>query len=299
MASIQSYILRFLLKKTVNWNRPLDEIREFHENIEKREIIPLGVSIEKINVHGIESEWFMPNHCDKSKTIIYLHGGGYCLGIVNANRNFVLKLSAEFGVPIILLNYRLAPENPFPDAVNDSISLYKYLINDLRISSENIGYIADSSGCGLTLATLQVLKQEQITLPKFQIFMSPVVDLKRSGQSYNSMANKDPFRIREEYFIDNHYLKSISPNNPLVSPVYGDLASISTTLIQASGYDVFFSDSEMLHQKLLRSDVDAVIKVWPKMCHVFQMSYAVLPEGKRAIDEIKQFVRSKWVQENL
>lgn len=297
MASTQSYILRFLLRKTVNWNRPLNEIREFQKNIEKKEVIPPGIQIEKINISGIESEWFIPRDSSKERTLIYLHGGGYCLGIVNANRNFVLKLSAEFGVPLILLNYRLAPESPYPTALNDSISLYEYLVNDLKITSGNIGYIADSSGCGLTLATLLALKQKQFPLPSFQIFMSPVVDLKRSGNSFKTMAGKDPFNIKGNYFIDNNYLIGYDPSNPLISPIYGDLAEISHTFIQASEYDVFLSDSEMLNQKLLASNVKVNFKVWPKMWHIFQMSHTILPEGKRAINEIKQFIHSIWTSE--
>ncbi len=298
MASIQSYLLRFLLKKTVNWNRSLNEIIEFQKNIEKKEVIPPGIKIEKIKIDGIESEWFIPRDSSKERTLIYLHGGGYCLGIVNANRNFVLKLSAEFGLPTILLNYRLAPENPYPAALNDSVSLYKSLVNDRNISPENIGYIADSSGCGLTLATLQVLKQEKIQLPKFQVFMSPVVDLKRLGQSFMNKADKDPFNIKDDYFIDNHYLIGNDPSNPLISPIYGDLTEISDTLIQASEYDVFLSDSEMLCQKLLASNVGVYSKVWSKMWHVFQMSHAILPEGKKAIREMKQFIQSNWENEN-
>lgn len=297
MASIQSYILRFLLRKTVNWNRPLSEIREFQKNIEKKEVIPPGVEIEKINISGIESEWFIPRDSSKERTLIYLHGGGYCLGIVNANRNFVLKLSAEFGIPIILLNYRLAPENPFPAALDDSVSLYKWVINNSTINPTRIGYIADSSGCGLTLATLQVLKQNNIPLPRLQVFMSPVVDLKRSGNSFKTMAHKDPFNIKGDYFIDNNYLIGNDPSNPLISPIYGDLAEISHTLIQASEYDVFFNDSEMLYQKLQASNVQVNFKVWPKMWHIFQMSHAILPEGKQAINEIKQFIHSIWTSE--
>lgn len=297
MASIQSYLLRFLLTKTVNWNRPLNEIREFQKNIEKKEVIPPGIEIEKISINGIESEWFIPRNSLKERTLIYLHGGGYCLGIVNANRNFVLKLSAEFGVPIILLNYRLAPENPHPAALNDSVSLYKWLIKDKNISPKNIGYIADSSGCGLTLATLLALKQELVPLPRFQILMSPVVDLNRTGESFKKMASIDPFNIKDEYFIDNNYLIGNDPNDPLISPIYGDLTGISDTMIQASEYDVFLSDSIMLYQKLASSQVSVNFKVWTKMWHIFQMSHGLLPEGKQAIHEIKIYIHSIWTKE--
>jgi epsilon-lactone hydrolase len=294
MASIQSYILHFLLRKTINWNRPLNEIREFQKNIEKKEIIPPGIKIEKININGVESEWFIPEQSHENKTLIYLHGGGYCLGIVHSNRNFVLKLAAEFRISIILLNYRLAPENPYPSALNDSVSLYSWVINETHITPQNIGIIADSSGCGLALSALQVLRNKQLPLPKFQVFMSPVIDLSRRGESFKTMAANDPFCINDEYFVDNHYLKGNDPMDPFISPIYADLAGYPETMIQASEYDVFQSDSVMLQQKLITQNVKVHFKLWPRMWHIFQMSYAMLPEGKKALNEIKVFIENEW-----
>lgn len=290
MASLQSSILRFLLRKTINWNKPLNEIREFHRNVEKKEVIPQNIKVEKVSVSGIESEWFIPEGAAGNKTLIYFHGGGYCLGVVHANRNFVMKLASGFNVPILLLNYRLAPENPFPAALNDAVALYDWLLNVRKYDSENIGCIGDSSGCGLCLAALQVAKSKGMPLPLFQVFLSPVVDLKKTGKSFQTMARKDPMQMKEEYFIDNHYIKGIDPLNPLVSPIYGELNGFPKTMIQASEYDVFLSDSEMLHQNLLNSGVKVNYTLWKKMWHNFQMSAAMLPEGKRAILEIKSFI---------
>ncbi|KAB2867585.1 MAG: alpha/beta hydrolase [Bacteroidales bacterium] len=291
--SIQSSILRFLLKKTVNWNKPLNEVREFQQNIEKNEKIPQGITIEKFYTNGIESEWFIPQTSDKSKTLIYFHGGGYCLGIVNANRNFVLKLAATFNTPILLLNYRLAPENPFPAAINDAISAYKTLIENHNFKPENIGCIGDSSGCGLCLVTLQKLKEENYTLPKFLAFMSPMVDLTKSGKSHKTMVKKDPMIIKPEFFIDNNYIANNNPADPQFSPIFGNLSNLPETLIQASEYDIFFSDSEILYEKLNEYGVKAHMTVWKKMWHNFQLSEAILPEGKKAIKELQVFIQSR------
>lgn len=298
MASIKSYLLRFLLKKTINWNRPLNEIRAFQKNIEKKEIIPPGIRVEKIQVNGIESEWFTPLNKSKDKTLIYLHGGGYCLGIVNSNRNFVLNLASLFDVPILLLNYRLAPENPFPAAIEDSFSLYSHAIRVLNIKAENIGFIADSSGCGLTLSTIQMIRTSNLPMPKFLVFMSPVVDLTRSGESFRTMVKKDPFCIKEDFFIDNHYIRGNDPLNPLISPIFGDLSNTPETMIQASEFDVFFSDSVMLREKLLENNIKVQYKTWNKMWHIFQMSHAILPEGKEALKEIKSFIHKQWKMED-
>lgn len=298
MASIKSYLLRFLLKKTINWNRPLNEIRAFQKNIEKKEIIPPGIRVEKIQVNGIESEWFIPLNKSKDKTLIYLHGGGYCLGIVNSNRNFVLNLASLFDVPILLLNYRLAPENPFPAAIEDSFSLYSHAIRVLNIKAENIGFIADSSGCGLTLSTIQMIRTSNLLVPKFLVFMSPVVDLTRSGESFRTMVKKDPFCIKEDFFIDNHYIRGNDPLNPLISPIFGDLSNTPETMIQASEFDVFFSDSIMLREKLLENKIKVQYKTWNKMWHIFQMSHAILPEGKEALKEIKSFIHKQWKMED-
>lgn len=294
MASIQSCVLRFLLRKTVNWNKPLDEIREFHLNVEKKELVPPNIIIEKIFENGIESEWYIPNGSDLDKTLIYFHGGGYCLGVVHANRNFVMNMAADFNTPIVLLNYRLAPENPYPAALNDAVALYEWLLNVRKLKPENIGCIGDSSGCGLCLAMLQAVKIKGLPLPLLQVFMSPVVDLKRSGKSFQTMAIKDPMQMKEDYFIDNHYIKGNDPLDPLISPIYGDLNGFPQTMIQASEYDVFLSDSEMLHQKLEKQGVKVHFEIWKKMWHNFQMSAALLPEGKKAIGEIKEFIKKQF-----
>ncbi len=293
MASVRSSILRFLLRHLVDWNKPLDEVREMHKKVESKPKIPKDIKIKEVKINGSISEWFIPNNRNTEKTLIYIHGGGYCLGIVNANRNFVIMLANYFQVPILMLNYRLAPENPFPAAIDDAVQLYKYLVNEQNIAPQNIGYIADSSGCGLTLASFIRLKSENILLPKFQIFMSPVVDLTRQGESFLKMKDKDPMSIKREFYIDNLYLNGNNPQNPLISPVFGDLSNFPQTFIQASEFDVFLSDSVMLADKLENQNCKVQYKLWEKMWHNFQMSHSILPEGKRAIYEIKHYIQEQ------
>lgn len=292
MASLQSYFLRFLLKRTVNWNKPLNEVRDFHRSVQTKEVVPGGITIKKIDSPNFNAEWFVPQGVNFSQTLVYIHGGGYCLGVVDANRNFVLMLAKFLQQPIILLDYPLAPENPFPAALSHSVSLYEWLLKEAKFLPSNIGYIADSSGCGLTLATFQETKVRGLGLPKFQVFMSPVVDLTLSGKSFVEKTKKDPFSLKKGFFIDDNYIQGNDPANPKFSPIFGNLLLMPSTLIQASEYDVFLSDSEMLAAKLKDAGVDVSYSLWKKLWHNFQMSYTLLPEGKRALNEIRCFVSS-------
>lgn len=289
MASLQSFVLRYLIRKTINWNKPLEEVRKFQYNIEQKVKIPHGISIEKITTGCNESEWFIPRGCSGSHTLVYFHGGGYCLGIVNANRNFVMKLASDLNQPIVLLNYRLAPENPFPAALDDAVECLLYLLQKKQFKADQIGIIGDSSGCGLCMAALSILKSRSIPLPAFQVFMTPVVDLTKTGQSFKTKARKDPYQLKEHFFIDNNYTSGLDVYSPLLSPLYGDLKYFPETLIQAAEYDVFLSDAQRLHQKLTEAGVKSHYTLWRKTWHNFQMSAALLPEARKAITDIKNF----------
>ena len=294
MASIQSAMLRFLLRKTVNWNKSLDEVRAFQANVAKKPIVPKGMQMEKVTVGEISAEIFIPAGANTSSMLVYVHGGGYCLGIVHANRNFVMKLSQQLRVPVILPDYRLAPENPYPAALTDMETLYQWIEAERNLPMEKVGVLADSSGCGLALATHLKRKESDLSLPRFQVFMSPVVDLKRTGKSFKENRQLDPYQLKEDAFIDNHYLQDQDAENPYISPYYGDLSGMPSTLIQVATYDVFQSDAEGLAAELKEAGVDTDISVWQKMWHNFQMSEALLPEGKAAIREISAYITSKF-----
>lgn len=289
MPSLKSSLLRFLIRRTINWNKPLEEIRIFQQNIEKKEKIPKGMEIEKKRVENCSIEIFIPENAIKSDLIVYFHGGGYCLGIVHANRNFIMRMADRWKKCIMIIDYRLAPEHPFPAALDDCTAV----LRELQVSDERfkkISCLADSSGCGLCLATLGRLHDEKLPMPSKLAFMCPVVDLSKTGDSFITKAAKDPMQLKEDFFIDRHYTLGLNVSDPRVSPIFADFKGFPDTLIQAADYDVFHSDSVKLFEKLTASGVNVKYSEWQKMWHNFQLSEAILPEGKKAMNEIFKFL---------
>lgn len=241
---------------------------------------------------GVKAEWLVPAGAAENKVILYLHGGGYCLGIVNTNRNFVARVASESGCKVLLADYRLAPENPYPAAVEDVLAAYRWLLSE-GFLPENIVIAADSSGCGLTLAALITLRDNGEPLPAALAFMSPVVDLKNMGESMKTRADTDPFQLKPEFYIANYYVADHDPAAPLISPLYAELQGLPPMLIHGSDYDIFLSDSVRLAEKALKAGVDVTLKVWEKMWHNFHMSAGLLPEGRAALREIYSFINEK------
>lgn len=293
MASVQSYLIKLLIQMTVNWNQPLEKVRVFLEKPSLKEKIPENIRVERIILNGVLSEWFIPNEVTPDRAVIYLHGGGFCLGVVNTNRNFVAELAETYNLPIILLHYRLAPENPFPSAIHDSLNLYNWLLNTMKLPSNRIAYLADSSGCGLALSTIIELRKKGTSLPACLAFMTPVVDLSHSGSSFVTQCKNDPFKIREEFQIDKHYVGNNDASDPNFSPLFADLSQCPDTIIHGAEYDIFQSDSERLFVALMSSGCKSELKMWQKLWHLFQFSSSILPEGKKSLDEIFNFLKSK------
>lgn len=292
MASFRSSILRLLIRKTVNWNKPLSEIRAEIERMNKKAEIPPNLNVTPILAGEVQAELFEPIDAPKDKIIIYLHGGGYCLGIVNTNRSFVAKISTGTGMKVLLVDYRLAPENVFPAALEDAVSSFRWVLNKGYLP-KNIFIVADSSGCGLSLAALMTLRNNNEPMPSAMVFISPVVDLKGTGDSIETRKKEDPFQYSDPLSIAKNYVGENDATLPIISPLFGDLYGLPPILIHASDYDVFLSDSIRLAEKLKRANKEVDLKIWAKMWHIFHMSYSLLPEGKVALEEIFMYIKGK------
>lgn len=292
MASFQSVILRFLIRKTVNWNKPLEKVRKDLEELGGKTSLPKEVQVTTLVHQGFKAELMEPAGAPENKIILYLHGGGYCLGVYNTNRAFVAGVASQCGLKTLLLDYRLAPEHPFPAALEDSVAAYRWLLQ-AGFSSDKIILMGDSSGCGLGLATVMKLREEQESLPAAMVFLSPVVDLAGKGESFITLAKKDPFQYRDPLGIAKNYVGRNDPALPMLSPLYGDMDGLPPMLIHAGDYDVFLSDATRLAEKAERYGVKVKLKVWKKMWHIFHMSAGILPEGKAALNEVYAYISEK------
>lgn len=288
MGSIQSVAIRFLLKKSNLWNKPLHQIRTDMAKIKARGL-PKDVQVRTEEINGVSCEVFLSKKAKSDRAIIYYHGGGFCLGIYHANREFVATIAEKSGMNVYMPDYRLAPETPFPAALEDAIAVYKGILNQ-GYTENNITIMGDSSGCALALSALLVLKDSGVRMPKAFVGITPVFDLAGTGDTFTTIAGKDPFRLIDPLGITKLYIGENNPSSPMLSPLYGDLSELPAMLIHAGEYDVFLSDSIRLIEKVKAVGAKSELKIWRKMWHIFHMQAVLMPESKNAMDEIYSFL---------
>ncbi len=291
MGSIQGAVIRFFLRKSNIWNKPLMEVRESMRNI-KSKGIPKGVSVKNLEIEGVSCEVFQCEGNTKDKAVLYFHGGGFCLGIYPANREFVAGLAKASEANFYVPDYRLAPEHPFPAALEDAVAVYKGMLNK-GYNAEDIIVMGDSSGCALALSALQVLKRSGEKMPCALVFITPALDFTGKGETFKTMAAKDPFKYEDPLSIAKIYLKENDPTSPMISPLFGELSCLPPALIHAGEYDVFLSDSCRFFDEFKAAGGQAELKIWKKMWHIFHMQAALVPESKKALDELCSFIKAK------
>lgn len=297
MPSKRSYFWRAILKISSNYNKPLDQLREKLVKDTKFLKPPKDVEIIPINAAGVPAEWVTPAYSIPEKVMIYLHGGGYVMGSPATHRSLVARLAKACRVRTISVDYRLAPEHPFPAALEDSLAVYQW-VQDQGILSKNIIIAGDSAGGGLTLATLMSLRDNNLPLPAMALCISPWTDLTLTGESITTCADIDPYISHDLLKLGAHYVGNHAPQNPLISPFYADLKGLPPLLIHAGTDEVLLSDSTRLAASARRANVDISVKIWERMWHDFHLWAPYIPEANQAIEEISEFVKSHWYDSN-
>jgi acetyl esterase/lipase len=202
------------------------------------------------------------------------------------------RFSASIGAVVLVLDYRLAPEHPFPAAVDDTISAFRWLVKE-GYSQSRIVIGGDSAGGGLTLQALLAMREEGVSLPAAAFFLSPLTDFVRfDGETYVSRAGIDPLLTEEICrFTASQYVGDSDPESPLLSPVSADLSDLPPLCIHVGDRDLLLSDSIRLAERARAFGVVVELKVWPGLWHVFQASARFVPEASRSLDEIGRFVK--------
>lgn len=293
MNSIQSTVIRFLIRRANLWNKPLQEIRNSMDII-KAKGIPEGVNLTLEEVNGIDCEVFRCQEAKRNKAILYFHGGGFCLGIYPPNREFVAELAKRAGVNVYMPDYRLAPEHPFPAALEDAVAVYKGMLKN-GYGADDLIVAGDSAGCALSMSALLILKQGGEKMPKALVYMTPVFDLAGKGETFLTRGKKDPFQLKDPLGIAKIYSGSMNPTSPMLSPLYGELDGLPPILIHAADYDVFFSDACRFVEIVKGKGGEIELKVWRKMWHIFHMQASLVPESSQALDELSAYIKGKLV----
>jgi len=229
---------------------------------------------------------------NRDKIILQLHGGGYVGGMRNAYRMFAgLYNEVSRGMSVLTVDYRVAPENPYPAALEDAFAAYCYLLDDGWFS-EQIIVAGDSAGGGLAMALCHYLKDKGMQLPCGVIAMSPWTDLTAGGESYDTNYEKDPLfgKTRDSLIYNKDYIGDNDPLNAYISPLFGDFRQFPPMLIQVGSYEMLLSDSVSVAAKAREQGVKVRLSIYEGMFHIFQMAAKMLPESKRAWVEIGKFI---------
>ena len=297
MASFRSRIVRFISRQYMKRVTPERDVHELRRGLEKRTsmLSPAhGVDVREEVIAGIGCELHVPEGCDDAPLIYYLHGGAYVMGSPATHRRLVSFIAREAGMRALLPDYRLAPEHRFPAALQDSLAVYRALLQG-GMRAEDMAIGGDSAGGNLAMATLLSLRESNRPLPAACFLMSPWLDLAGQGDSHSSRAKLDPwFRADHLPAIVAKVVDPSETNNPLVSPVYADAAGLPPTFIQVGDHEILLSDSVRMADHIQMAGGRAEITIWPEMWHVFQFFVGQMPESLRAIQDIGRFLGNEF-----
>jgi len=247
-----------------------------------------------VRADSVPAEWAEVPGADARRVVLYLHGGGYVSGSIVVYRSLAARLSEAAKARILSIDYRLAPEHPFPAAVEDSVASYRWLLGQ-GVNAARIAIAGDSAGGGLAAATLVAIRDSGLPRPAAGVLLSPMVDLEGTGESMITKAAEDPIVKKPNLEITKLYLNGRDPRTPLAAPLYADLAGLPPLLIQVGTSECLLDDSTRFAERARRARVEVTLEQWDKMIHVWQLFAPMLDEGQQAIDKIGQFVRTHAV----
>lgn len=289
------HLLRFQLKgtTTIDWNTSIQRLRS---DTEKPTGLfgglPAQIEVSPVTIDDLSAEWLLPLQARKDKVVLYFHGGGYVIGSSRSHRPIVAKLVKGTGIAALVFDYRLAPEHPFPAAIEDSLAAYCWLLSTGVLPS-NIVFVGDSAGGGLCLATLLVIKDQGIPLPAAAAANSPWTDLKNSGESLVTNAKVDTLCWPGSWTVfSKYYAGETDPCLPWISPLYGNLHGLPPILIHVGEDEVLRDDSTRFAQKAKAEGVDVTLKVGERMFHCYPACAPLFPEATQAMDDICEFIRA-------
>jgi len=300
MPSLRSKICRILTKRMIGSafdpNLTMSEIRIHMEKATKMAFLPAKTKVEKITINDIPSEWISGKNANEENVILYLHGGGYNTGSPSTHREFAAHVSNASHAKILLPDYRLAPENPFPAALEDALASYKWLL-DNGYSNEKIAIAGESAGGGLTLATCLSVRDSGDPLPSSITCISPWTDLEMTGESVKTLEEIDPMlNLASIQIMASNYIDTNDSRSPFISPIHADFKDFPPMLIHVGSDEMLLDDSKRVSDKAKQDDINVTLRVYDNMWHFFHVFYRLMPEAKAATKEIGDFIQKHYTQ---
>ncbi|MGW3152319.1 alpha/beta hydrolase [Streptomyces sp. NPDC001177] len=285
-------------------NGPLDvggdiaEQRKLFEEMLTSHPLPDDVATVATEFGGVPVVTSETPGADPSSVVLYLHGGAYVIGSAAAAMGLSSDVARRVGARGVTVDYRLAPEHPFPAAIHDTVAVYRALLED-GVPSEKIAFVGESAGGGLTIAALVAIKDAGLPQPASAVVFSPWVDLSLSGRSMAGKAGVDPSLAPDalrKRAAD--YLAGADPEHPLASPLRADLKGLAPLLIQVGSHEILLDDSVRLAARAAEHDVRVELQVWPHVPHIFQAFAALLDDGEEALWSAAAFTKRHWGRED-
>jgi len=288
---VNRHLLKGKLKREAfDMNSSIEAFREECEKGAERYVkIPDGLTIREELIEGMKSAWHIPDGADPSKLILYVHGGGYVSGSCSDHRAFLSSFVKRSGVTALIYEYRLAPEHPFPAALDDSVTIYRWLLQSCY-RPEDILIMGESAGGGLCLATLLALKEQKLPMPVAGVAISPWTDLTCSGESYKTKHRVSAAPLNSWYVFSNHYAGVHKATNPLISPLFGDLKGLPPLFINSGFNDELFDDGEQFFRKAKEAGVEVTFRAGWGQLHCYPFFAPMFSEATEAIEEICNFI---------
>lgn len=248
-----------------------------------------GVTIDDVLADGVPCKWVTPQNSPGDKVLLYFHGGGFVYGLTPQHIEMVAYLAQKMGTRALMVDYRLGPAHPFPAALDDCVTAFRWLLNK-GISAQHIVVAGDSAGGNLTITTMMKLRDSREQLPTAAVCLSPVVDFSDRGLPATGI--DDPMLPPRAMKIYNTaYTAHNDPNNPLISPALGDWHALPPLLIHAGEDEILCADAVKAEGLARAAGVDVRLEIYPRMWHVWQI-FLALPQARQSLDDIAQFLKS-------
>ena len=272
-----------------------DDYRQRRRDIDERGLVyglRPDVKVEPVTANGVRAEWSSTPSATEDAALLYLHGGGYVIGSLDSHRHLAAEAGRAAGCWALALDYRLAPEHPFPAAVEDAVAGYRYLLGR-GLKPDRIALAGDSAGGGLVVAAMVAIRDAGLPQPGCGWCISPWVDMEASGETMTSRSAADPM-VQKAGILDmaRLYLNGADPRSPLASPIYANLNGLAPLLIQVGAAETLLDDALALAKAAGAADVYVDLQIWPEMVHVWHLFHPELKAGYRAIQAGGDFVRT-------
>jgi acetyl esterase/lipase len=275
-------------------NTSIVAFRELCESVNSRmaNALPAGLEVLPFDLAGMHTEWLIPSGANRDKVIFYTIGGGYVSGTCSDHRTLVAKVAQTSGIAVLMFDHRLAPEHPYPAALEDSLTAYRWLLEQGTVP-ENIVMMGESAGGGLCLATLLAIRDQGLPLPTGVVALSPWTDLKLTGESYRTkrrvcISPPGMSKVCSQYYYGEH-----DPSDPWISPLYGDLHGLPPIFINVGSYETMMDDSTRFAAKAKEAGVNTTLVIGEKMVHCYPLMAPMFPEATQALEEVCGFIKKR------